>query len=563
MKKILYLLSIVSVFMSCDDFLDTENLTKKDSSNFPTTVQDAEMSLTGIYSTLHYNVVHENIYVVSEILSDDRFGGGGDNDRKPHAVNRMLKTDNNMFSNFWSYKYTSIYRANMALESLEMIEDWTSQSQKDIMKGEIQFLRAFSYFDLVRMFGTVPLVTTSEAVNNPRATPEELYAFIAQDLKDAISLLSPAKFGASDAPALGRATKWAAEALIARVFLFYTGYYQKNDMPLAGGGNVTKEDVISWLDDCINNSGHGLIGDFRNLWPYGNPYTAPDYPYTANNNIKWVGESGANIETIFAIKFGTAGDAGNRAFNAVGDMGLRAQPNYQDVFPYGQGWGIGPVTPNMVDDWKKKEPNDIRFKGSILDVDDPEEGINYTWGSDKQVEEAGFWQKKYIPFNHRKDNGGIENFTIPMFGVPTGLYFPWEAVCDWVQIRYADVLLMMTELKEDVSYINRVRSRSGLVPLSSYSLQELQDERRWELAFEGLRYYDLLRWHIADEALQKQDGVAVKHRGEDAVMNMSNIGQRVRDTGGFMPIPKSQIDLSDGVLEQTPGWEGDLLWSGY
>ena len=562
MKRIFYILLLIPIFMNCEGFLETENLTKKDSSNFPKTEEDAIMSLTGIYSSLYINVVHENIYIVSEILSDDRFGGGGDNDRKPHAINRMLKTDENMFSNFWSSMYSGIYRANMALESLDMIEEWTSENQKNKIKGEILYLRAFCYFNLTRMFGTVPLVTSSEPVNNPRATPEELYAFIAQDLIDAINLLPPAKFGTSDAPALGHATKWAAEALMARVFLFYTGYYTKSDMPLAGGGNVTKENVISWLDDCISNSGHGLIDDFRNLWVYGNPYTAPDYPYAVNNNIKWVGEDGGNYETIFAIKFGTSG-AGNRSFNAVGDMGLRAQPNLNDIFPFGKGWGILPVTPNMVDDWKAKEPDDLRFKGSILDVDDPEENIKYTWGADKQVEEAGFWQKKYMTYNHKKEDGSLENFTIPMFGFPTGDYFAMENIYDWVIIRFADVLLMMAELKEDVSYINQIRSRAGLNPLASYSLQSLQDERRWELAFEGIRYYDLLRWRIADIALQKQDGAEVKNRGIDATMDMSDIGQRVRDTGGFMPIPQTQIDLSNGLLEQTPGWEGALLWEGY
>jgi hypothetical protein len=217
----------------------------------------------------------------------------------------------------------------------------------------------------------------------------------------------------------------------------------------------------------------------------------------------------------------------------------------------------------MVTDWEVKEPNDHRRKASIIYVDDPEENKNNTWGADKQVEEAGFWQKKYIAYNHKKEDGSLENFTIPMYGVSTGRYFPWDNVCDWVIMRFSDVLLMMAELKEDVSYINLVRIRAKLEPLTTYTLKDLQDERRWELAFEGIRYYDLLRWHIADVALQRQDGVAVKHRGIDAIMNMSDIGQRVRDTGGSLPIPQTQIDLSNGVLVQTSGWDGNLLWVGY
>ncbi|WP_369683048.1 RagB/SusD family nutrient uptake outer membrane protein [Parabacteroides sp. AM58-2XD] len=115
-------------------------------------------------------------------------------------------------------------------------------------------------------------------------------------------------------------------------------------------------------------------------------------------------------------------------------------------------------------------------------------------------------------------------------------------------------------MKQDVSYLNRVRERAGLTPLAAYTDRALQNERRWELAFEGSRYYDLLRWGIAGESLEKQNGVKVKNNGVDDVMNMGNLTQRIQETGGFMPIPKTQIDLSAGVLEQTPGWGNDALY---
>jgi hypothetical protein len=78
----------------------------------------------------------------------------------------------------------------------------------------------------------------------------------------------------------GHATKWAAEALMARVFLFYTGFYSKSELPLAEGGSVSKTEVVAWLEDCIKNSGHELVADFRNLWAYTNKYTVEDYAYT-------------------------------------------------------------------------------------------------------------------------------------------------------------------------------------------------------------------------------------------------------------------------------------------
>ena len=121
---------------------------------------------------------------------------------------------------------------------------------------------------------------------------------------------------------------------------------------------------------------------------------------------------------------------------------------------------------------------------------------------------------------------------------------------------------MMAELKQDVSYINQVRERAGLEPIAGYTDEALRNERRWELAFEGVRYYDLLRWGIAGEALERQNGVTVNNAGTEAVMDYGNISQRIAETGGFMPIPQTQIDLSSGVLEQTPGWGSDAMYSG-
>lgn len=122
-------------------------------------------------------------------------------------------------------------RSNMLLNSLDGIS-WESQETRNKIEGQAHFLRAYFYFDLCRLFGTVPLLTTSEPENVPRATAEELYAQIAFDLKTAIEKLPSVKYGAANNSELGRATKWAAEALLARAYLFYTGYYQQESMPL-------------------------------------------------------------------------------------------------------------------------------------------------------------------------------------------------------------------------------------------------------------------------------------------------------------------------------------------
>lgn len=119
---------------------------------------------------------------------------------------------------------------------------------------------------------------------------------------------------------------------------------------------------------------------------------------------------------------------------------------------------------------------------------------------------------------------------------------------------------MMAELKKDHTYIDQVRARVGLPSVGTYTEEALRNERRWELAFEGFRYYDLLRWGTVGEALTKQKGVQVKNNGVDAVMSYDDLNARYQVTGGFLPVPQTQIDLSGGVLTQTPGWGSEAIY---
>lgn len=564
MKKIAWLSIIVFLFAACDSFLDSDNLVKKDTSSFPKTSQDALDALTGIYSVLPSVNVNQCTFLVSELLSDDRLGGGAAVDRSWAAMDQLKKINDNMFPDFWKKMYQGIFRSNMLLETLDVVETWEKPELKDRIGAEARFLRAYFYFDLCRMFGTVPLVLTTEAVNNPRAEAAELYAQIAEDLKYAIETLPAEPYKEADSQ-LGHATRWAAEALLARVWLFYTGYYKQDGLPLMQGGTITKQEVITWLDDCIRNSGHGLVANFGNLWPYANSATAPEYKFAVDHNLKWVGDD-RNNETIFSIKYSALGNHSTSIYygnQPVLYFSIREQPNYENIFPFGQGWGAGTVSTNLIEDWEISEPNDFRRAASILDVNNPDENLkNYTWGASMQIQETGYWQKKYIAINaHQAESDGTTscvNYSCMLYGRTPD--FQIDNTQDQVIIRFADVLLMMAELTRDVTYLNRVRERVGLDPLDAYTDQALQNERRWELAFEGVRYYDLLRWGIAGQALEKQNGVKVKNNGIDGVMQMGNLTQRIQETGGFMPIPQTQIDLSAGVLKQTPGWGNDALY---
>lgn len=553
MKKIISILVLSTVFLSCEKILDSQSYDKKNTSNFPATVTDANQMLTGIYSTLSQaisNPQHTHFYM-AELASDDRFGGGGENDKDMQGLDHLMNTKTSRFEPFWAARYQGIARANTAIATLDLVEGWESDAQRNQMLGEAHFLRALFYFELSQMFGEVPLVVTTAAENLPKAPADETYAQIAYDLQQAINLMPSTPY---NSVVSGHATKWAAQALMARVFLFYTGYYGKTELPVANdGGTISKSQVVTWIDDCVANSGHGLVDDFRSLWPYSNDVTGKDYEDYDGPN--WVGDG--NKEVVFAVKFGTSVDWGDNfqlgySNQYVLHFGLRSNNGLADTFPFGQGWGAGPVNSALWNDWRIAEPNDIRRKGSIMDADNDVE--SYIYGADSQMEETGFWQKKYIPITAYDEDGSlVPSYAIIKFNAPADMQISHTQ--DLVLIRFADVLLMQSELKEDATGMNKVRARVDL-PAVSYSLDALKKERRWELAFEGLRYFDLMRWGDAADALAAQEGVAIKNKGIDTEMKAFGGGYRARyeATGGFWAIPESQIQLSDGLLTQNEGW---------
>ena len=149
----------------------------------------------------------------------------------------------------------------------------------------------------------------------------------------------------------------------------------------------------------------------------------------------------------------------------------------------------------------------------------------------------------YLMYEGNWDTAGGDNFQL-------------NNIHDLVLIRFADVLLMQSELKEDVTGINQVRARAGLDPITAYSLAALQNERRWELACEGLRWNDLRRWHIAATALAKQENQVVYHAGTEETNAPHNGGYAARynATAGFQKMPDTQIAI--GTVVQNEGWTG-------
>lgn len=593
MKKIFYIATaLCTMGLASCDIDNVENIGEMSSSQFPQTDADAEAVLAGVYQNL--NEIHANpqmSFLYNACLaSDDQLGGGGTNDKLMQAEDLLMNYNADMTNQFYADRFKGISRANTLLEVLEGSEGM-SDDVKNQAIGEAKFLRAYYYYELASMYGNVPLVRNAAEADNKQGDVKVLWGQILQDLRDAASSM-PAT-NSLNSSRVGHVDKYAAEAMLGRAWLFYTGMYcngttvadmvSTNYSPLTtvelpDGTTLTKQDVIGYIDDCVNNSGYSLVDDFRNLWAYTNSKTINDYPYAAGKGLKWVeNDNGINPEALFAIKFNkqaswntTIGYSNGYALH----FGVRGGQDVKNTFPFGQGWGAGPVAPNLVKDWQVAEPNDIRLKATVCDVNDTQEMPNYGRGGWADfVQETDYYSKKWSPIACKNDGtipGSDGNpapeyafcFETCMYGMTGGQQggygnnFQLDNIHDQVLIRFADVLLMQSELKEDVTGINKVRARAGLDPIAAYSLKALQDERRWEFACEGIRWNDIRRWHIASVALDKQEGQDIYYCGSpaknDAANHNGGYSVRYKATAGFQKMPDTQVAL--GTVVQNEGW---------
>lgn len=538
-SKILYT-SILStgLFLSgCSaSFLDVEPMTDILENNFYKTIDDAEMALIGCYDGYQRTSSNGNLSftVASEILSDNCFGGTGHTDGRGYQVlDRFDKaqspSDNNLFDGTWTDYYAGIFRCNTLLTKMEETDFGDQQNTQLRIEGETRFLRAIMYFDLVRLFGRVPLLTSPTSENVPQVEAKETYQLIVEDLKFAADNIPADAYPKSNAANNdGRVTAHAAKALLARVYLFYTGYYGVDDLA------VTKAEVLAGLEEVISSNEFALVEEFKNLWP------ASSYTPVSNDNTldrsQYAGKG--NIEVVFAKKFNnTQNYNGNIDGNRwVVMLGLR-NTNFS---PYGQGWGACTVNPRLVNAFSD---NDGRKVASIIDIEG--EGIA-GFDINDQREYTGYANKKYTPTSlpdGSSNTGGDNDFQISQDQ-------------DYFVIRYADVLLMAAELgsPQAQSYFDLVRQRaygSGYTSLP-VSKGNIMQERRFEFAFEGIRYWDLLRQGIntAATAIAQTQSVLSGSAPDQVVID----AQQIIRTGGFMQIPDNQITLSNGVLIQNEGW---------
>lgn len=544
MKKTTYIawIGMAFLFHACgESFLDTEPITTKTESNYYSTPAEASEALVGCYDALQliWSGSGTAMPVATEVMADQCFGGTGASDGDSYPMidqydKSVSPADLNLFEGNWVNYYRGIYRCNMLLGKINQVKWDGKEDLKNQIAAEAHFLRAFLYFDMVRMFERVPLLTVPSVENVPQAEPDETYKVIAGDLQFAIENGKSAPYNVIEATEFGHADKWAAEAMMARVFLYYTGYYGKTDL----AGLVTKDQVLDYLEDVISNSGYDLLANYADLWPASATYEAAKAGIPIASGT-YAGET--NKEVLFAIKYTYTSDYnGNTDGNGWLVMnGLRGTKSAK--YGYGTGWGACTVLPTVYTGW---DAGDKRRNASIIAI--AEEGI--TFDNTDQKEYTGYLTKKYIPTCDKDGNsiavnmGGV-NFMIGQFQ-------------DFFCIRFADVLLMAAELGSDhaLDYVNRVRSRAGIVEVASVNKDVIMEERKLEFAFEGIRYWDLLRYDpTLSYAASKVTFTGTVKTGGNVVSKVID-GNKLILTRGLFQIPNNQITLSNGVLTQNPGW---------
>ena len=621
MKK--YILSALAVcsaaiFTSCDDMLDTDpRVTDATSATFPGKIADVEALNTATYSIMNTmgggDADTQNPFYWWELMSDNCFGSGGLQDNKVKSLHHLVQMNSNQYEQPFVLLYGGINRANNQIETIDNV-DWTgNEAKRNQLLGEGYFMRGLYTLWLTQLYGDVPLITATLITEEMKAqvsAEEVIYPQILSDFVSAQNLMSTEKSS-------GHANKYVAEAFMARAYMFWAGFYKKVADLSTGSApaidlveqegctaaSLSQADVVSALRDIVSSGAYGLLEDYRSLWQYSNSYvwdetqkaleTGEGHAYKFIADMKrehcfdQPGMGNGNKEELFQIQFM---NASNWNLDQKGPYSCaRMYCNYLSVFwalrvnghngdrnftyPFTQGWGQGTPSNNIWDDWTVAENEggytDIRKLGSLIDGVTENKEIDYEFVKDC-CEASGFGVKKYNGVTLDAltgdspwwDFAGGENFKGTLENPMQGDHFE-----DFYLMRYADVLLMLSEMTGDAQYMNQVQKRAG-VPETPYSLKELQNQRRWEFAFEGLRFNDMRRWSGIDggescyaaKALQAQAGKQMVVKGnvanKTAMKHMTcSWSKRYADTNGFLAKPQSQITLMNGNLIQNPGWD--------
>lgn len=490
-KKIALALSFVTLITSCsDDFLDRKPFADISQDDFYTSEKNLDIAAVGLYGTLQ--VFYSPGYPqLAELPSDNATEGNGISGAGGQLDKFNIIPNNATLESAWQDSYTSILQCNKILETLPNI-DFVDGDKKKQIEGEARFVRALSYFNLVRMFGRVPIDTLvlsqAQARQSIRNEVSEVYELVISDLNTASAQLPGLYTGNS----IGRATKWAALSLLGKVYIT----------------NHQFTEALIPLHLVVSEGPYSLLPNFADIFK----------PNNANN-----------AESIFEIQYegGTLGEGSRWSF-------VSHPRDVQEIFNISAGAQLVPTSDiyNLFSD--QGEIGAIpspRYEATI--------GTVFYQNAAGSTLSARHIKKHYMDFtlqNQSDDN--------------------------WPLIRLADVMLMYAEALNETSatpsptaieLVNKIRRRAFGYPISTVSDKDLIPtintvdfrevvylERRLELAFEGHRWFDLVRTNTYQTVMNQHFG--------------ANSSYKVEAYHNIFPIPQREIDINPLLKPNNDGY---------
>ena len=563
MKKIVYITAILMLMVSssCSDFLENEPRGVLSEADI-VTPETIEGFMNAAYAQLgndHYDSPY-SLWPFGNVRSDDAYkGGSGTNDIQDFhffEVSNNIRPDFGELDSFWYISYVGVSRANKALRALEKISEADYPLKKTRM-AEMRFLRGHFYFMLKIMFRDVPYITEDipvenyNTISNRELSNEELWEKIAQDFKAAATDLPESQ------AQVGRASKKAAYAYLAKTRL-YQAYTQNDSYAVTGINQQHLQEVIEATDMVIGKA--NLEGDF------------------ANNFLPGSFENGT--ESVFSIQF------------SDNDGTLYGRLNFSDVLSTPQGLGccdFHKPSQNLVNAFKTGtnglpefdtyNNQDFDYKNIDANTVDPRlyhtvamPGLPYKYDPEFMYVEA--WVRSPGTYGYY---ASLKENVAPNCSCVVNIDPFYGNSKNRIQIRYADVLLMRAEAlielgrqAEALPLINDIRNRAAqstgrLTYVSNFNISPYVDgvncawsqdyarkalrwERRLELAMEGSRFFDLVRWGVTSEVMNQY---YAKEKTKRTYYQDANFDAQKEE---YCPIPLKQINFSQGLYKQNTGY---------
>ena len=585
MKYIKYiaLAGLVGLTSSCiDDLLNRPATTEVSSDLFWTSTDDALSSTYGVYNAVRTLFATDYYYDGHGEFQNTRGKSIGD------ISSWGPGTPGSGFSSMWNNAYRVINRANYTIQYVEQMiqaeQNAVTKASLEAINAENYFLRALAYFRLVQNWGDVPyyrhvLSGNDEACSLVRTPIATIIPELITDLQNASEKL-PVSYGDK----YGRATQVAALGFKAKIELYYA-CWNKNGWPELEGfepsSSVAQTYYAAAASDfskVINNYGLTIFGD-------GNPGTEDKPNY--RELFQYYNENCSEI--IFSITYG--GPSLGQGESLLRDFGTRTTGNAQCwIMPtvrlanrY-QSTVTGDfcdelilskdaTLPNGARNRASYENRDWRMKSTIMwdgesykkiTTDGLTMGDEYTWMFGERNEANGF-------INNDASNQTGYIFRKFMDESDNINYVDIESTSYWIEMRYAEIVLILSEayarldkFKEAYDYLNKIRTRVGLPILAQQStwdnyLEDLSKERVCELGLEGHRWYDLVRWDIAQKVLngQRLHGIKIEKTGSSFLYTRVECDTQDRKFPkkyNIFPIPSSEL-RNNIMCEQTPSWK--------